>query len=266
VVYDLEGTKYDQEHTLSIYDSVLESFKKDHPDFIGAKIIFAPYRKVDGTTFNDYMNSIIKFKEHYPKFVAGFDLVAQEDLGNPLKDYIEPLLELKKTHTDIDFFFHAGETNWNGMDTDENLIDAILLGTKRIGHGYALLKHPNVMEIIKQNNISIEVNPISNQVLKLVDDNRNHPCVHLFADNYPVVISSDDPSFWGAKPLSHDFYIAFMGFASAHSDLKLFKKLAMNSIKYSSLKGNDLYTAETKWETSWNRYVSDMLIEFSDEL
>jgi len=62
--------------------------------------------------------------------VAGFDLVGQEELGRPLRDFVDELLTIPE---DIDFYFHAGETNWFGASVDENLIDAILLGTKRIG-------------------------------------------------------------------------------------------------------------------------------------
>jgi len=32
--------------------------------------------------------------------------------------------------------FHAGETLGDGDQADENLYDAILLGSKRIGHAY----------------------------------------------------------------------------------------------------------------------------------
>lgn len=68
-------------------------------------------------------------------------------------------------------------------------IDAVLLGTKRIGHGFAIVKYPNILKLVKERKIGIEVNPISNQVLKLVDDLRNHPSAILFSDDYPVVIS-----------------------------------------------------------------------------
>lgn len=65
----------------------------------------------------------------------------------------------------------------------------MLLGTKRIGHGFAVVKYPNILKIVKKMKIGIEVNPISNQVLKLVDDLRNHPAAIMFSDDYPVVIS-----------------------------------------------------------------------------
>ena len=52
--------------------------------------------------------------------------------------------------------------------TDENLIDAVLLNTTRIGHGFALLRHPWVLEQVRERGIAIEINPISNQV-RLMD-------------------------------------------------------------------------------------------------
>jgi adenosine deaminase CECR1 len=38
------------------------------------------------------------------------------------------------------------------------------LNTTRIGHGYAIAKHPEAQRIAREKNIPIEVNPISNQV------------------------------------------------------------------------------------------------------
>ncbi len=69
------------------------------------------------------------------------------------------------------------------------------------------------------------------QVLKLVDDLRNHGAITLFANNYPVVVSSDDPAAWGALPLSHDFYMAFMAMTGRETGLSVLKQLAINSIK-----------------------------------
>lgn len=166
-----------------------------------------------------------------------------------------------KNDPDFQFFFHAGETKWNGMSTDLNILDAILLGAKRIGHGFAITKHPLLMEKAKNDKIAIEVNPISNQVLKLVEDLRNHPAHLLFAKNYPVVISSDDPGFWGAKALSDDFYIAFMAIASAEADLKFLKGLSRNSIKYIGSE-KDKKQLEQIWNRKWNNFIYDMIRKY----
>lgn len=115
------------------------------------------------------------------------------------------------------------------------------------------------MEAIKQNNIAIEVNPISNQVLGYIDDFRNHPASVFMAQNIPIVISSDDPLLWGVKPLSHDFYVAFLGIASRYADLRVLKKLAINSIEYSALNATEKVVAFTKWQIQWDHFIEDLV-------
>lgn len=57
--------------------------------------------------------------------MVGFDLVGQEDLGRPLKDFAKRLLELPES---LNFYFHAAETNWFGVDTDRNIVsDCIII-------------------------------------------------------------------------------------------------------------------------------------------
>lgn len=123
-----------------------------------------------------------------------------------------------------------------------------------------------MLEFVKREGIAVEVNPISNQVLRLVSDTRNHPAAMLFSDNYPVVISCDDPSFWEAKPLSHDFYIAFLGIANSRQDLRLLKKLALNSIQYSAMTDEEKVLAVTKWQKAWNRFVETTLANLGDNV
>lgn len=190
--------------------------------------------------------------------MIGFDLVGQEDVGHPLSKFAEQLLKLP---SHIKFFFHAGATNWYGSHVDQNLIDAIVLGTKRISNGYAITKHPVLMRLVKYLDIALEVCPVSNQVLQLGSDFRNHPAATLIAENVPLVISSGSPGLWGAAPLSHDIYMAFLGIAPLNSDLKFLKRNAKNSIKYSSLRDEGKAEALEKWKKMWNEWVDNLLVE-----
>lgn len=86
-----------------------------------------------------YLEDCLTLKQEFPHLVAGFDLVGHEDSLHPLIYYMEPLLRFmerqKEVGVHIPFVFHAGETIEDGGPADLNLYDAILLGTKRIGHG-----------------------------------------------------------------------------------------------------------------------------------
>lgn len=253
-LYDLEGNVYDSVATAESYKKVVDRFLLDYPDFYGVKLIYAPHRLVDRKTVKDYIKIAKEIKRRFPDFFAGFDLVGQEDLGFPTKEFLHELAEAKG---DLDFFFHAGETNWNGMSSDENLIDAIALGTKRIGHGFALFKHPYLIKEIVKRDIAIEVNVISNHVLKLVDDVRNHPLAWFLAQGLPVVLSSDDPGTWEAEPITHDFYVAFVAVASKHADLRVLKKLALNSLYYSSVKDKDKIVHD--FEIRWTKFIDSVV-------
>ncbi|XP_035913312.1 adenosine deaminase 2-like isoform X2 [Anopheles stephensi] len=251
-LYDLDGNTYTPEDVVEIYRTITEEFKVAHPRFAGAKFIYAPMRIADDQTVDQYLKLAERLHRQYGDYVVGFDLVGQEDGSRTLYELVPKLLNLPAS---INFVFHAGETNWHGMPSDDNLFDAVLLGTKRIGHGYALLKHPVLLKMVKDQDICVEINPVSNQVLKLVADYRNHPAAILLASNFPLVVSSDDPSFWRAAPLSHDFYMAFLGMTGVYQDLRVLKQLALNSLRYSLMNEQDKRAAEAIFDRSWNDFI-----------
>jgi len=55
-------------------------------------------------------------------------------------------------------------TDWSDK---VNLVDALLLNVTRIGHGFAITKHPLVKQLLETRRIPLEICPISNQVFTL---------------------------------------------------------------------------------------------------
>ncbi|CAB0040225.1 unnamed protein product [Trichogramma brassicae] len=171
-LYDLDGTQHTPEETARTLMKVVKRFCANNPSFLGIKLIISQSRSVPLDAVKQKIEQFKRWKAEFPELIIGFDLVGQEDMHHSLLDYRGGARGIKD---ETNFFFHAGETNWYGRQPDHNLYDAIVLNTKRIGHGFALIKHPKLMEIVKEKKIVVEVSPISNQVLKLVGDMRNHP-------------------------------------------------------------------------------------------
>ena len=165
-LYDAFGNVHnDPEYTLKVYKSMTDKFVKAHKeDFYGAKMIYIQTRTSSKSDIEKAVKKGIYLKKKYPEILSGFDLVGQEDTGNTLLYYLNELLIPKATGGDLPYFFHAGETNWEGQTVDYNIADALLLNTRRIGHGYAFTKHDVLMKKARSMEVPAEVCPISNQV------------------------------------------------------------------------------------------------------
>ncbi|KAI5638718.1 adenosine/AMP deaminase domain-containing protein [Phthorimaea operculella] len=256
-LYELDGTTHNSTTFLNDFRNIVNTFKSNNPDFIGAKIICAYSRSRKFNDLDERIEAVKEAKREFPDIIAGFDLVGHEDSGRPLKDHLRTL---EKAKNELDYFFHAGETNWYGTDVDENLIDAIRLESKRIGHGYALTKHPLLMEEVKIKGICIEVSVISNSVLGYNHDARSHPLATLLAWGVKSVIAGDDPGLWEAPLVSADLYVTFAGVASRRHDLRLLKQLALNSIECSALSVSEKESALAMFENQWRSFVTDFVV------
>ncbi|KAI0636429.1 Metallo-dependent hydrolase [Trametes polyzona] len=251
-----------------IYERVLNEVKEElrqqgrGDEFIGSKIIYSTLRNVTCEELEWYLEDCLALKQEFPHLVAGFDLVGHEDTLRPLIYYLEPLLEFierqKELGVHIPFMFHAGETIEDGGPADMNLFDAILLGTKRIGHGFSLSKHPKLLEICRENGICIEMCPISNEILRLTGSMPMHPLPAVLNQGVHIALCSDDPSAFGNMGLSFDFFQVFV--ASEVNTLATLREFVWDSIRFSSLDEAERRHAYAALERRWavfTKYVLD---------
>ncbi|XP_062856844.1 adenosine deaminase 2-A [Trichomycterus rosablanca] len=258
--YELDGKRNSKDWSIRAVQEVLQHFRAQYPGFLGARVIYTVHRALNSTQVVKAVEEAMTLQRNFPDIVAGFDLVGREDSGHSLWDFKEALELPEKQGVDLPFFFHAGETNSEGTEVDQNVMDALLFNTSRIGHGFALARHPVVKELARKMDVAVEVCPISNQVLKLVADLRNHPAADMMAEGHPMVISSDDPALFGAAGLSYDFYQAFMGFGGMKSNLATLKELVLNSLRYSSLSSAMKEKAIAALIVKWDKFVSENVL------
>jgi adenosine deaminase CECR1 len=241
---EVRGRLWDQER--------IEHIRHKNPEF-HVKYIHQSNRSIDRETFAERLDHVLELRAADPDLYIGIDLVEEEDKKHTNLYFIDELLEARrraeKLNITLPLYLHSGETNWI---ENENIIDAVLLDTKRIGHGIALFKHPLLMQIVKERDICIEVCPISNQVLGYVADLRNHPAVLYINSGIPVVICPDDPSIWKCT-FSYDFYAAFMAWGL---DLKCLKQLVMNSLIYSAMDPEEKGRALEYWHKEWEKFIT----------
>ena len=150
---------------------------------------------------------------------------------------------------DMPLYLHDGESN---SRTIENVYDAVLLGSRRIGHGFNLVHFPKVIEKVKENDICIEVSPLSNQILGYVKDLRLHPAALMLSHGVQCSISSDDPAIFGYQGLSYDYWYSTMAW---ELDLRDIKKLVFNSLDYSTLNTQEKEEALARLTESWKKFI-----------
>lgn len=140
--------------------------------------------------------------------VSGFDIMGEEAKGHPLKTFVPEFLAFQRrcasAGVSIPFLFHCGETLEGGTATDENLVDALLLGARRIGHGFALARHPHVLQRMRAAGVCLELCPISNEVLGLTGRVAGHAMYQLLAANVHCTVSSDNGTIFRCAPPTLD--------------------------------------------------------------
>ncbi|RDX47025.1 Metallo-dependent hydrolase [Lentinus brumalis] len=255
---------------LQMYERVLNEVKASldvrgrADEFVGSKIIYSTLRIGTPEELEWYTEDCLALKVEFPHLIAGFDIVGHEDSLEPLIKYADVFLRFKERQkelgVDIPFVFHAGETLGDGTAADVNLYDAILLGTKRIGHGLSIYKHPHLMEICREKGICIEMCPISNEILRLTGSMPMHPLPAIMNHGVHVALCSDDPAVFGNMGLTFDFFQVFV--ASEVNGLITLRELVWDSIRFSNLDEEEKGRALSLLEKRWAQFVRHVLEEY----
>ncbi|OHE98046.1 adenosine/AMP deaminase [Colletotrichum orchidophilum] len=262
-----DGTRQiDNDGIMNMIIEECEKFQRETKDYFGGlKVIYCTPRSFSNDTVAFALDECLKFKQKWPKWIAGFDLVGEESKGRPLRDFIAEFLAFRQkceeASVDIPFLFHCGETTDIGNETDGNLVDALLLNSKRIGHGFALARHPYIMEHMKKRGICLEVCPISNEELGLTPRITGHSMYNLLANNVHCTLNSDNGTIFRST-LSHDFYQAMVG----KTDMTLhgWRQLIEWSLEHSCMSKEELAAVRMEWEKRWKKFLEWILTEFKD--
>jgi aminodeoxyfutalosine deaminase len=110
---------------------------------------------------------------------------------------------------------HAGETEgpawvWGSVKD---------LKADRIGHGVRAWDDPKLVEYLKENQITLEINPTSNICLHVYEEYREHPFRKLDESGVIVTVNSDDPPLFNTtltqeyQVLAQDFGYNYKGLA-----------------------------------------------------
>ena len=145
---------------------------------------------------------------HKASFV-GIDM-ADMDIGFGIRRFAPLLLKAKQAGLHVTL--HSGEENV--PEAPQHVRVAIEeLGAERIGHGIYVIRDPGVMDLIKRENVLLELCPTSNRLTNSVPSIRAHPLRKLMEAGVMVSINSDDPHLFGID-LCHEYDVV-------HNDLGL---------------------------------------------
>ncbi|HUG33602.1 MAG TPA: adenosine deaminase [Anaerolineales bacterium] len=142
------------------------------------------------------VNWAIRHREH----ILGVDL-ADGELFYPMSDFVKPILKAKDAGLKVTI--HTGEDT-----TASYVMDTInKFKPDRIGHGIHSIENMKAVELIKERDITLEVNPWSNYLTNSVRTIEEHPLKKLFDLGVKVTINSDDPEVLETN-LNNEYRIA----------------------------------------------------------
>ncbi|NHI89897.1 MAG: adenosine deaminase [Candidatus Thorarchaeota archaeon] len=137
----------------------------------------------------DEAMEVLDLIEENPQNIVSVDIGGNEPLFPP-----RPFAEAYKRAYGMGLHLvaHAGEAAG-----PKSIWDAIkYLDVERIGHGVTAREDPKLLNYLKEKQIGIEMNPVSNLRTGVVKSIREHPIREFYDRGLLVTVGSDDPSLF----------------------------------------------------------------------
>lgn len=131
--------------------------------------------------------------------VCGIDIAGDEE-KYPLYEYIDEFKYAASLR--VPFTIHCGE-----VDSKLNMLLAIDLGAKRIGHGTNAIYYPDVIDALKAKDILVECCVSSNFLTGAVKNKLQHPIKALYKAGVKVIPCADDTTIFNTTTSKEILYI-----------------------------------------------------------
>ncbi|HEY6282291.1 MAG TPA: adenosine deaminase [Nitrososphaerales archaeon] len=126
---------------------------------------------------------------------------------------------------------HAGEGAGSVEQNLKNIRTAInLLGANRVGHAIHLVRSDSLVNLVKAKSVGVEMNPISNLVLRKTATLNELGLDVLLRKQVMVSVNSDDPALWPRGKLSQVYAAVCGAYGFRNAELG---RLVENSIRSS---------------------------------
>lgn len=165
-----------------VIDSVLQGLELGKKQFgVAYGVILCALRHQPYEINGPLLSAADKFRD---RGVVALDLAGNEKTF-PAENH-RALFE-KAVSKGIPFTIHAGEA-----DGPSSVWAALSLGAKRIGHGIAMKHDPNLLAFCRDNNIGIELCPVSNLQTKAAAGWEDYPFQMFMKKGLSITINTDN--------------------------------------------------------------------------
>jgi len=177
------------------------------------------------------------------KHIVGVDLADAEDVY-PIHEFARPVLKAKEAG--LKLTVHTGENT-----PASSVVETIhAVHPDRIGHGIHIIEDLRAVELVKEQGITLEVNPWSNYLTNSVPTIQEHPLKKLFDLRVRVTINSDDPEVLETN-LNNEYRIAHEILGMSLDDIMICNRYACEAS----------FLAEAEKNRVWEKYFQNR--EFS---